>query len=57
MTGLTLFSVFSFGLAPAQPLQVPAPLLPNTNADVSLLLNTMGAVQKMEPLTNLQVSI
>ncbi|KFM70822.1 AP-1 complex subunit beta-1, partial [Stegodyphus mimosarum] len=51
------FNKNSFGLAPAQPLQVPAPLLPNTSADVSLLLNTMGAVQKMDPLTNLQVAV
>lgn len=51
------FNKNSFGLAPAQPLQVPAPLLPNTSADASLSLNTMGAVQKMEPLTNLQVAV
>ncbi|GFS54184.1 hypothetical protein TNIN_165961 [Trichonephila inaurata madagascariensis] len=51
------FNKNSFGLAPAQPLQVPAPLLPNTSADVSLPLNTMGVVQKMDPLTNLQIAI
>ncbi|XP_035206561.1 AP-1 complex subunit beta-1-like isoform X2 [Stegodyphus dumicola] len=51
------FNKNSFGIAPAQPLQVPAPLLPNTSADVSLPLNTMGAVQKMDPLTNLQVAV
>ena len=51
------FNKNSFGLAPAQPLQVPTPLHPNITADVSLPLNTMGAVQKMEPLTSLQVAI
>ncbi|XP_054715206.1 AP-1 complex subunit beta-1-like [Uloborus diversus] len=50
------FNKNSFGLAPAQQLQVQ-PLSPNTSADVSLPLNTLGAVQKMDPLTNLQVAI
>lgn len=47
----------SFGLTPAQPLQVQAPLQPNFPADVSLQLATNGPVQKMDPLTNLQVAI
>jgi AP-1 complex subunit beta-1 len=51
------FNKNSFGLAPAQPLQVPTPLHPNVSSDISLQLNTMGAVQKMEPLTSLQVAI
>jgi len=51
------FNKNSFGLGPAQPLQVPTPLHPNVSSDVSLQLNTMGAVQKMEPLTSLQVAI
>lgn len=51
------FNKNSFGLAPAQPLQVPTPLQPNNNVDVSLLLNTMGSVQKMDPLTSLQVAV
>lgn len=51
------FNKNSFGLAPAQALQVPTPLQPNASADVSLPLNTMGAVQKMEPLTSLQVAV
>ena len=45
----------SFGLAPAGPLQVPTPLSPNQTIDVSLPLNTVGPVMKMEPLNNLQV--
>lgn len=44
----------SFGLTPAQPLNVPS-VMPNQSVDVSLPLSTSGAVQKMEPLTNLQV--
>lgn len=51
------FNKNSFGIAPAQPLQVPSPLQPNGTVDVSLPLNTMGPVQKMEPLTNLQVAV
>lgn len=51
------FNKNSFGLAPAQPLQVPTPLQPNSNADVSLPLNTLGQVQKMDPLTTLQVAV
>ena len=47
----------SFGLTMAQPLNVPSPLNPNQNADVSVTLLTTGAVQKMDPLTNLQVAI
>lgn len=46
---------FSFGLMPASPLQVQSPLLPNQTANTSLPLNTLGLVQRMEPLTNLQV--
>ena len=30
---------------------------PNQSVDVSLPMNTSGAIQKMEPLTNLQVAI
>lgn len=58
MTGFAVqFNKNSFGLTPAQPLQVQAPLQPNFPADVSLQLATNGPVQKMEPLTNLQVAI
>ena len=48
------FNKNSFGVAPAQPLNVPA-IPPNQSVDVSLPLNTSGPVQKMDPLTNLQV--
>ena len=50
------FNKNSFGLAPAQPLNVPS-IPPNQSVDVSLPMNTGGAVQKMEPLTNLQVAV
>ena len=47
----------SFGLTPAQPLQVTTPLFPNQTVSTQLTLNTSGPVQKMDPLTNLQVAI
>lgn len=48
-------SLLSFGLAPAAPLQVHAPLSPNQTVELSLPLSTVGSVMKMEPLNNLQV--
>ena len=57
MTGFGIqFNKNSFGVAPAQPLNVPS-IPPNQSVDVSLPLNTSGNVQKMDPLTNLQVAI
>lgn len=50
----TLF-LCSFGLTPAGPLQVLTPLSPNQSIEVTLPLNTVGPVMKMEPLNNLQV--
>jgi len=47
----------SFGLVPAAPLQVVSPLVPNQSYDTTLTLNPSGAVQRMDPLTNLQVAI
>ena len=47
----------SFGLAPSSPLAIPMPIQPNSGYDVSLPLNNLGPVQKMQPLTNLQVAI
>ena len=47
----------SFGLTPAQPLQVTTPLFPNQTVSTQLVLNTNGPVQKMDPLTNLQVAV
>lgn len=51
------FNKNSFGLIPASPLNIPSPLLPNTNADTSLPIVTNGPVQRMDPLNNLQVAI
>nr|XP_009934898.1 PREDICTED: AP-1 complex subunit beta-1 [Opisthocomus hoazin] len=47
----------TFGLAPAAPLQVHAPLAPNQSVEISLPLNTVGSVMKMDPLNNLQVAV
>ena len=44
----------SFGLVPAEALNVPN-IASNQSFDVSLPLGTKGAVQRMDPLTNLQV--
>lgn len=47
----------SFGLTPIAPLQVPGPLGPGQSIEVSIAMNTTGAVQRMDPLNNLQVAI
>lgn len=47
----------SFGLTPAAPLQVPAPLNPGQSIETSLVLVNSGPIQRMDPLTNLQVAI
>lgn len=47
----------SFGLVPPQPLQVVSPLAPNQSYEASLPLNPSGPVQRMDPLTNLQVAV
>ncbi|XP_054262877.1 AP-1 complex subunit beta-1-like [Macrosteles quadrilineatus] len=47
----------SFGLTPARPLQVLTPLPPGVSHECSLSLATTGAVQRMDPLNNLQVAI
>jgi AP-1 complex subunit beta-1 len=47
----------SFGLVPGQPLQVVSPLAPNQSYEASLTLNPTGPVQRMDPLTNLQVAV
>ena len=47
---------FSFGLTPSAALQVMTPLPPSMSHECSLPLATTGAVQRMEPLNNLQVS-
>ncbi|XP_073410193.1 AP-1 complex subunit beta-1-like isoform X2 [Dendrobates tinctorius] len=51
------FNRNSFGLAPAAPLQILTPLALNQSTEVSLPLNTVGSVMKMEPLNNLQVAV
>lgn len=48
-----LFS--SFGLTPQRPLQVVSPLIPGGTQEATLPLICTGAVQRMDPLTNLQV--
>ena len=50
----TFFLTHSFGLTPAEQLNVPS-VVANQSVDVSLPLATTGPVQRMEPLTNLQV--
>ncbi|XP_032471700.1 AP-2 complex subunit beta-like isoform X2 [Phocoena sinus] len=49
------FNKNSFGVIPSTPLAIHTPLMPNQSIDVSLPLNTLGPVMKMEPLNNLQV--
>ena len=51
------FNKNSFGLIPAVALNVPAPIAPNGSTEISLPLNTVGPVMKMDPLTNLQVGL
>ncbi|XP_069684078.1 AP-1 complex subunit beta-1 [Periplaneta americana] len=47
----------SFGLTPSAALQVMSPLPPSMSHECSLPLATTGAIQRMEPLNNLQVAI
>lgn len=47
---------FSFGLIPAQPLNV-AVILPNQSVTAILSCLTNGPVQKMEPLSNIQIAV
>uniref|UniRef100_A0A4W4ECS7 AP complex subunit beta n=1 Tax=Electrophorus electricus TaxID=8005 RepID=A0A4W4ECS7_ELEEL len=49
------FNKNSFGVIPTTPLPIHTPLMPNQNIDISLPLNTIGPVMKMDPLNNLQV--
>eukprot|EP00052_Salpingoeca_macrocollata_P004250 m.40245 g.40245 ORF g.40245 m.40245 type:complete len:885 (+) comp14094_c0_seq1:109-2763(+) len=50
------FNKNSFGLNPASALEVPT-LAKNASHTCSLPLNTLGAVQRMEPLSKLQVAV
>lgn len=52
---MLLLFYFSFGVIPSAPLAIHTPLMPNQSIDISLPLNTLGPVMKMEPLNNLQV--
>uniref|UniRef100_A0A3P8QPQ9 AP complex subunit beta n=1 Tax=Astatotilapia calliptera TaxID=8154 RepID=A0A3P8QPQ9_ASTCA len=49
------FNKNSFGVIPTSPLPVHTPLMPNQSIEISLPLNTIGPVMKMDPLNNLQV--
>lgn len=42
-------------MIPTTPLPVHTPLMPSQSIEVSLPLNTIGPVMKMDPLNNLQV--
>lgn len=42
----------SFGIIPSTPLADHTPQMPKQRVDVSLPLNTLGPVTKMEPLSN-----
>ena len=42
-------------MIPTTPLAIHTPLMPSQSIEVSLPLNTIGPVMKMDPLNNLQV--
>lgn len=57
MSGFAIqFNKNSFGMSPTQPMNV-GPLPPGQSLEYRLLLNTTGPVQRMDPLTTLQVAI
>ena len=45
----------SFGVIPTSPLPIHTPLMPSQSIELSLPINTIGPVMKMDPLNNLQV--
>uniref|UniRef100_A0A671WGR8 AP complex subunit beta n=1 Tax=Sparus aurata TaxID=8175 RepID=A0A671WGR8_SPAAU len=49
------FNKNSFGMIPTSPLPIHTPLMPSQSIEVSLPINTIGPVMKMDPLNNLQV--
>ncbi|CAI4231072.1 unnamed protein product [Auanema sp. JU1783] len=49
------FNKNSFGLMPSEQVSIPTPVLPGQTINVTINCDTNGPVQKMEPLTNLQV--
>lgn len=57
MSGFAIqFNKNSFGIAPAAPLTI-GNLLASQSLDASLQLSTNGPVQRMDPLTTLQVAV
>uniref|UniRef100_A0A667X8R3 Adaptor related protein complex 2 subunit beta 1 n=1 Tax=Myripristis murdjan TaxID=586833 RepID=A0A667X8R3_9TELE len=46
-----------FGVIPTSPLPIHTPLMPSQSIEISLPLNTIGPVMKMDPLNNLQVAV
>lgn len=50
------FNKNSFGVSPSAPMP-NNPLPQNQSTEVSLMLNTSGPVQKMQPINNLQVAV
>ncbi|XP_065176456.1 AP-1 complex subunit beta-1-like [Sycon ciliatum] len=61
MQAMTAFAVQfnknSFGLTPGTPLQIPHPIAANQSIQTSLAINTNGPVQRVDPLTLLQVAM
>lgn len=55
MIFVCLFPACSFGMIPTSPLPIHTPLMPSQTIDLSLPINTIGPVMKMDPLNNLQV--
>uniref|UniRef100_A0A667X1L4 AP complex subunit beta n=1 Tax=Myripristis murdjan TaxID=586833 RepID=A0A667X1L4_9TELE len=51
------FNKNSFGVIPTSPLPIHTPLMPSQSIEISLPLNTIGPVMKMDPLNNLQVAV
>uniref|UniRef100_A0A671WE21 AP complex subunit beta n=1 Tax=Sparus aurata TaxID=8175 RepID=A0A671WE21_SPAAU len=51
------FNKNSFGMIPTSPLPIHTPLMPSQSIEVSLPINTIGPVMKMDPLNNLQVAV
>ncbi|KAG8505369.1 AP-1 complex subunit beta-1 [Galemys pyrenaicus] len=55
LMGQSLFNKNSFGVISSTPLVIHTPLISNQGIDVSLTLDTLDLVIKMEPLNNLQL--
>ncbi|KAG1957494.1 AP-2 complex subunit beta [Pimephales promelas] len=57
VTPKTVSATCFFGVIPTTPLPIHTPLMPSQSIDISLPLNTIGPVMKMDPLNNLQVAV